>query len=110
MAAAQAGGVLALLMRPLHKYNSVLERHPLVTKSVTSGVMYAAGDVLAQRIEQQQAAAAAGSAGHDAGRGSTAAGAGTVTVPAGAHAAFKVDWYRTAVFFAFGTFIAGESG
>jgi hypothetical protein len=110
MAAAGAGGLLGLLMKPLHKYNSLLDRHPLITKSVTSGVMYAAGDVIAQRIEHEQASkagaasAAASSAGSGAGHAASAAAHGVANKP------FSVDWYRTAVFFTFGTFIAGECG
>jgi hypothetical protein len=38
-------------MRPLLWYNDVLIRYPLLTKSVTSGFMYAGGDVLAQYTE-----------------------------------------------------------
>jgi hypothetical protein len=38
----------ALLSAPFVRYGLWLERYPLVTKSVTSGVMYAAGDGLAQ--------------------------------------------------------------
>lgn len=40
-----------LLLIPLTKYNDVLERKPLLTKSITTGIMYGAGDVLAQYAE-----------------------------------------------------------
>lgn len=47
--------MLARLQRiafiPLTKYNDVLERRPLLTKSITTGIMYGAGDVLAQYVE-----------------------------------------------------------
>mmetsp|Transcript_2822 Transcript_2822/g.4696 ORF Transcript_2822/g.4696 Transcript_2822/m.4696 type:complete len:327 (-) Transcript_2822:96-1076(-) len=43
-----------VMMVPLTKYNDLLERKPLLTKSITTGVMYGAGDVLAQYVENMQ--------------------------------------------------------
>jgi hypothetical protein len=40
-----------LLLAPFRLYNDALEKHPLSTKSITSGGMYAAGDVIAQYAE-----------------------------------------------------------
>lgn len=47
--------VQRLLFIPLVKYNDLLERRPLLTKSITTGVMYGAGDVIAQYVEKHQA-------------------------------------------------------
>ena len=67
-------------------YNNLLERHPIKTKALTSGVMYSAGDIIAQAgahynenkekaIEQRSK--------------------------------FKLDYKRALVFFVYGTVIAG---
>lgn len=44
-----------ILFVPLMKYNEVLERKPLLTKSITTGVMYGAGDAIAQYVENLNA-------------------------------------------------------
>jgi hypothetical protein len=41
----------AIFSRPFLWYNDILIKYPLLTKSVTSGIMYAGGDVLAQYAE-----------------------------------------------------------
>jgi len=74
-----------LALIPLTKYNDVLERRPLLTKSITTGVMYGAGDVLAQYVENMQ------------------------TEPGEEQ---KKDWFnykRLLVFTAFGTVIGGPA-
>lgn len=40
-----------VLLYPFYVYNDLLERRPLLIKSLTSGVMYSGGDVLAQYTE-----------------------------------------------------------
>jgi hypothetical protein len=40
-----------VLYAPLLKYNEVLERKPLLTKAITTGVMYGGGDLIAQYVE-----------------------------------------------------------
>jgi len=45
------GRVQRVVFMPLLKYNELLERRPLLTKSITTGVMYGAGDVIAQHVE-----------------------------------------------------------
>jgi len=99
-----------LVLGPARAYNSALETSPLYTKSATSGVMYALGDVLAQcaqhyaekkrHADEQMAAAVAAhaaSAGHEP------------TADAHPPKAFRVDWTRAGVFFTFGTFIGGPA-
>lgn len=62
-------------------YSNLLERRPLVTKSVTSGVTYALGDLLAQVIEHRSEAPR--------------------------RPAFSLDWTRASIFFVYGTMVAG---
>ena len=38
-------------MKPAVMYNRALETHPLTTKCITSGIMYAGGDIIAQSGE-----------------------------------------------------------
>jgi len=40
-----------VLFAPFRCYNNALEKYPLTTKSITSGAMYAAGDLIAQYSE-----------------------------------------------------------
>jgi hypothetical protein len=85
-----ASTLLALLGAPFRKYNSFLEQSPFATKCVTSGVMYATGDIFAQagehynsELEKRKAA------------------------PEAPATPFRVDWSRAAVFGVYGTIIAG---
>jgi hypothetical protein len=48
------GRLKRVVTAPLVKYNDLLERRPLLTKSITTGVMYGGGDVLAQYVEHMQ--------------------------------------------------------
>lgn len=45
------GNKSRVLLAPFHAYNALLERRPLLTKSLTSGIMYSGGDLLAQYTE-----------------------------------------------------------
>ena len=82
----------ALLVRPFTAYNSALERSPLSTKSVTSGVMYCAGDALAQYGEHWSR--------HHSGAGS---GGDKREAPR-----FKLNYARLGVFLVYGTVRGGE--
>jgi hypothetical protein len=77
--------------RPFIWYNDVLVKYPLVTKSITSGFMYAAGDVLAQHTETYTK-----NIGKDASKGDVL----ETTV---------LDKRRIVVFFLFGTFVSGPA-
>lgn len=79
--------LLTLLSRPFLAYNRGLERSPLAVKSVTSGVMYAAGDLLAQLGEHYEANKSSGKESRK----------------------FKVNWRRLAVLWAFGTVVSGPA-
>lgn len=46
-----AGGFVGLLAKPFLQYNALLEKHPLLVKSLTSGFMYALGDGICQAGE-----------------------------------------------------------
>ena len=72
--------------RPFIAYNELLEKHPLLTKSLTSGVMYAGGDFIAQMIEYNQA-----------------------KNDKSGDKSFEFSWRRIVVFFTFGNVIAGPS-
>jgi hypothetical protein len=78
-----------LFMRPLLWYNDVLIRYPLLTKSVTSGFMYAGGDVIAQYTET-----------YVKNRGKTNPDELETT---------KIDKKRVLRFFLFGTIISGPA-
>lgn len=79
--------ILSRLSAPIIRYNRLLESHPLTTKSVTSGVMYAAGDLFAQFGEHYVASKA--------------------SPPSSPPPAFSLSWKRLGVFFVYGTLIAG---
>lgn len=83
----------ALLLRPFLKYNDWLERKPVLTKSLTSGVMYATGDALAQKAEHYVASKGGG------GEASSSA----------VKPKFSMNWKRLGIFFIYGTVIAGPS-
>lgn len=68
----------AIFIGAIGAYNAVLKSHPLTTKSLTSGVMYGAGDVLCQVGESY----------HD-------------------DKPLKINWKRVAVMTGFGTLIGG---
>ena len=74
----------SVALRPAIAYNGYLERHPLLTKSITSGVMYGCGDVIAQVVEQ----------GIDYKK---------------SYKDYIISYKRTGIFFLFGIFIAGPS-
>ena len=74
----------SVAFRPAIAYNGYLERHPLLTKSITSGVMYGCGDVIAQVVEQ----------GIDYKK---------------SYKDYIISYKRTGIFFLFGIFIAGPS-
>lgn len=74
------------MSRPFAKYNELLERNPLVTKSVTSGVMYAAGDAIAQYGEHWHA---------------------NKEKPENERSKFHMNWQRAGVFLFYGTVIGG---
>lgn len=78
--------IAQVLSRPFIRYNEALERSPLVTKSVTSGVMYAAGDAIAQYGEHWHA---------------------NKERPEGEQARFRMNWQRVGVFAFYGTVIGG---
>jgi hypothetical protein len=81
-----AARVLAVAVRPFQVYNALLERRPLTTKSLTSGLMYAAGDGFAQYGEHWHAHKDA---------------------PEGERPRFAMNWKRLGVFAVYGTVIAG---
>lgn len=68
----------AFILGPIQAYNKVLHRYPLTTKSLTSGLMYGAGDILCQ----------VGEAYHD-------------------KKSIEINWKRVGVMTAFGTLIGG---
>ena len=74
----------SVAFRPAIAYNGYLERYPLLTKSITSGVMYGCGDVIAQVVEQ----------GIDYKK---------------SYKDYFISYKRTGIFFLFGIFIAGPS-
>lgn len=74
----------AFFKRPFVAYNGWLDRKPLLTKSITSGFMYLAGDALAQGAEHYNAK----KEGKEVGK-------------------FKFNWHRLGVFFVYGVAIAG---
>lgn len=78
--------IASRLYAPIARYNRLLETHPLKTKSITSGFMYAGGDLCAQLgehyIENKDKAP------HD-------------------RKSFQVSFKRLGVFFMFGTFVGG---
>lgn len=78
--------ILRVLTLPFQRYNAALERSPLVTKSVTSGIMYSAGDLIAQWGEHYNS---------------------QKPKPEAERTAFKIDWRRAGIFAIYGTFIAG---
>lgn len=82
-----AARVLAPFKAAAGSYNSLLERRPLPTKSITSGVMYMAGDLIAQRAEHYHKA--------------KEAPAGEAVKP------FSINYTRAAIFLVYGTIIAG---
>lgn len=67
-------------------YNGLLERQPVRTKSVTSGIMYAGGDAIAQYVEHRKANEDKATADR---------------------ASFVLDRKRLVVFFVYGTCVAG---
>lgn len=77
-----------LLLAPFRLYNDALERHPLSTKSITSGGMYAAGDVIAQYAETYN---------YNSNR------------PPGEHKTTKWNKNRTIAFFIFGIGLGGPA-
>jgi hypothetical protein len=81
--------MLALLAAPWRLYNTALERRPATTKSLTTGVMYCAGDVCAQFGDHWRAVRAAREAGE-------------APPPP-----FRLDWERAGVSLVYGTVIAG---
>jgi hypothetical protein len=103
-------GLFSALLAPLRLYSAQLERRPLTTKSLTSGVMYALGDVVAQGIEARGAAAGGGGAGAAAdvdaggGRGGSAASSSGF-----GGFGFRVDWARAGLFMFFGTAVGGPA-
>lgn len=118
--------IISLLRIPAARYNAWLERRPVLVKSLTSGLMYAAGDLTAQVIAHTRSAAKVddtaasgdGGAGTSTGSGSVkggkdaggASGGAVVEEPRrGTLATFKVDWKRVGVFFVYGTVIAGPA-
>lgn len=80
--------LVARLTAPFRAYNDLLERRPLLTKCLTSGVMYASGDVIAQFTET-----------YNANRGK----------PADQQVSTVLDRKRIAVFFIYGAGIGGPS-
>ena len=68
---------------PFVAYNHLLEKHPLPTKCLTSGVMYSGGDLIAQICENYQSKDRS--------------------------ELFEISWRRAFVFFTFGNLIAGRS-
>lgn len=80
--------MLAVLIRPFIRYNELLERHPGSVKSVTSGITYCLGDVIAQ----------AGVIHH-----------GQRALPEAERKPIlsQLDWKRAGLFFLHGTFVAG---
>jgi protein Mpv17 len=81
-----ASTVLRTLAVPLIWYNTQLNRNPLVTKSLTSGLMYGLGDISAQATDNytQNKSRAADD-----------------------QRPLRVNWRRIAVCTVYGTFIGG---
>jgi hypothetical protein len=85
--------------KPFLKYNQFLGKHPLVTKSVTSGLMYAGGDIIAQALERYNA-------------DMEELKDQNVDHLSAFYKACKnvsVDWSRSSVFFVFGCVISGPA-
>lgn len=70
-------------------YNHCLDTHPIKTKALTSGVIFAGGDVIAQKIESNQD----GAASSDSQLCSST----------------DLNWKRVGIFFVFGTVVAGPA-
>jgi hypothetical protein len=83
-----------LLASPLVKYNEILERKPLLTKAITSGIMYGAGDIIAQYVENMPSDA------KKAEEDNSTARKDFVDV---------YDYKRTVIFLTFGTVIGGPA-
>ena len=85
----------------------------MVTKSLTSGVMYAAGDVIAQGLEHRAASAAAASSSSPVSSSGGGVGVGSLASASAATAAspgaFRIDWTRTGIFGVFGTLVGGPA-
>ena len=81
------GALAQHALAPARWYAAQLERRPLLTKSVTSGLMYALGDVAAQAIEARAKA----------------------KEEAENAQPFRVDWQRAGIFFFFGTAVGGPA-
>lgn len=81
---------LALLLKPFHMYNNALEKNPFAVKSVTSGIMYCAGEMLCQAGEQYNR---------------------NKELPAAERRSLRdwrvYDWKRAGLFLLYGTVIAG---
>ena len=82
------GALTQHALAPARWYATQLERRPLFTKSVTSGFMYALGDIAAQAIEARSK---------------------KDSEVAHEHRPFKVDWQRAGLFFFFGTAVGGPA-
>ena len=93
MAGALVPSLLHYARLPFTAYNRWLERRPVVAKALTSGAMYSAGDMIAQYAEHYRRVR-----GLDGGPGVAATEEG---------AEFAMDWRRAAIFFVYGTVIAG---
>lgn len=97
----------SLLRIPAARYNSLLERRPVLVKSLTSGLMYASGDLIAQFIahsrEQREAETVPVTGASDGG----ATGATATPASVRRREGFRVDWRRLTIFFAYGTLLAG---
>lgn len=77
-----------ILSAPFVKYNELLEKHPLPVKCVTSGCLYAGGDLLAQYVENINE---------------------NKTKSDGEKIEFVVNYQRLGIFFTFGTAIGGPA-
>ena len=69
-------------------YNSQLNKHPLLVKSITSGFMYGAGDACAQLAESYTL---------------------NKDKPKSEKQPLRLNWRRIGVFFVFGTLISGPA-
>lgn len=120
---------LAILSYPWRIYSSLLETKPFTTKSITSGIMYMAGDLTAQAGEHYNAKKEYFtslnsnnnsntnnknkdnlSAHEGSKHTSTSSTATTVdsTVSSTPHfPSFRINWTRAGIFFVYGTVIAG---
>jgi uncharacterized membrane protein YebE (DUF533 family) len=95
-----AGALTGMLLAPVRKYNQLLERSPIATKCVTSGFMYALGDIAAQGAQHYNAE-------KDAKKHDEDAAAEGQVVPHRERKRFRVDWERAGLFFVFGTVVGG---